>query len=243
MTCNTASTAVTTHTHRRRPTHKTKSKTKARTMMKTTKSMNKKQVRFSDRSLLSLVDNLNLNKEQASKLWYTQDETDLFKAWLSVRVRQIHSELRSHGELLDDDLVDINAAAILGLEKYLTPELIVEYKERRVALKRAVLTEHRCQRMNRRISLDSDADTDSVRLALVSARHSQWARERARAAALFLENDVKEDIEEMNLQATAPRQISAEADAAGGNLSNNYKRMWSSAWNSVRNNIAAQQTS
>lgn len=197
--------------------------------MKTTKSMNKKQVRFSDRSLLSHVDNLSLNKKQASKLWYSQDETDLFKAWLSVRVRQIHSELRSNSALLDDELVDINAAAILGLEKYLTPELILEYKKRRISLQRAVLTEQRCQ------------GKDSVRLALVSARYSQWARERARAAALFLEKDVMEDFEEMNLRPMPPRQTkNNEADAAGGNPPNN-KRLKSSAWNSIRNNVYAAQ--
>lgn len=211
--------------------------------MKTTKSMNKKQVRFSDRSLLFVVDNLSLDKKQASTLWYSRDETDLFKVWLSVRVRHVQSELRSHGALMDKELISINAAAILGLEKYLTPELMMEYKERRVAIQRAVLREHRCQR-SRHIASHSDADTDSVRLALVSAHHSLWARERSRAAALFLEKDVKEDIEEMNFQATAPRRMNNEADAAGGNPSTNCKRLWSSAWNSVRNNVyAAHQTS
>ena len=40
---------------------------------------------------------------------------------------------------------------------------------------------------------------------MISVKHSQWARERARAAALFLEQDVMRDMKEMNLQETVPR--------------------------------------
>ncbi len=199
-----------------------------------------KQVRFSNKSLLTVVDNLSLPQGQASKLWYSQEETDLFKEWLCLRVRDVRSELKYHGDLLDEELVTINAAALLGLEKYLTPELTMEYKDRRVALQRAVLKEHRRQRRNCQKS-----HSDSARLAMISAHYSQWARERARAAALFLEKDVMEDMEEMSLQAAAPRLVNNEADAAAGEKHMehpyNYQRLWSSARSSVRNIVNAAQ--
>ena len=90
----------------------------------------KKQVRFSNRNLMALVDNLSLGPE-ASTLWYSHEETDLFKAWLSHQVHKVRSQLGEHSALLDEELVTINAAAILGLEKYLSSELTAEYKNRR----------------------------------------------------------------------------------------------------------------
>ena len=74
--------------------------------MKTTKS--KKQVRFSNRSLMSVVDNLSLNKEQAAKLWYSEEETDLLKAWLSHQVREVRSQLGDYSALIDEEVVTIN---------------------------------------------------------------------------------------------------------------------------------------
>jgi hypothetical protein len=201
--------------------------------MKTTKSQ--KQVRFSNRSLMSVVDNLSLNKELASKLWYSQEETDLFKAWLSHQVREVRTQLGDHSALIDEDAVTINAAAILGLEKYLSPELTVEYKDRRLALQRAVLAEHR---WHRALQIPH-----SSRLAMISSRNSRWARERARAAALFLEQDVMQDFREMNLPATTPRRCSMpplnEADATEeGHKGHPYQRRWSAAsWSSIRNNV------
>eukprot|EP00574_Skeletonema_japonicum_P012593 CAMPEP_0201737344 /NCGR_PEP_ID=MMETSP0593-20130828/42157_1 /ASSEMBLY_ACC=CAM_ASM_000672 /TAXON_ID=267983 /ORGANISM="Skeletonema japonicum, Strain CCMP2506" /LENGTH=108 /DNA_ID=CAMNT_0048231307 /DNA_START=29 /DNA_END=351 /DNA_ORIENTATION=- len=94
---------------------------------------------------MSIVKNLSVSPE-ASNLWYSQDETDLFKEWLSHRVREVRSQLRNHSALLGQECVTINAAAILGLEKYLSPELTEEYKDRRLALQRAVLSEHRWHR-------------------------------------------------------------------------------------------------
>ena len=85
----------------------------------------------------------------------------------------------------------------LGLEKYLSTELTVEYKNRRLLLKRAVLEEHRWQR--------SVQIPHPERLASISAKNSRWARERARAAALFLEHDVMQDVEEVLRQPPRPR--------------------------------------
>ena len=175
------------------------------TMMKITTSSSKKQVRFSNRTTVIVVEKLSINKEQASKLWYTQEETDLFKVRHSHRVCAVRSQLQDLSAVLNEEGVTINAAAILGLEKYLSPELTAEYKDRRFALERAVLEEHR---LHRALHIPH-----ALRLAVVSAKHSQWARERARAAALFLEQDVMEDLKEMNLKVTAPRRCSFEANA------------------------------
>ena len=110
----------------------------------------------------------------------------------------VRSQLKGFSTVRDEEDVIINAAAILGLEKYLSSELRAEYKDRRYALERAVLEEHRLHRA-------MHIPHDESRLAKVSARHSQWARERAREVALFLEQDVMEDLKEMNLlQVTAP---------------------------------------
>ena len=166
-------------------------------MMKKTPS--KRRVRFSDRSLICVVNNLSLSREQASKLWYSQEETDLFKAQLARRVREIRSQLQDNSALLDEGGITINAAAILGLKKHLSPEITAEYNGRRVALQRAVLAEHRQHRAMHILP------HSTARLAMVSAQHSLWARERARLAAVFLEQDVLQDFAEMNLQVKKPR--------------------------------------
>ena len=132
-----------------------------------------------------IVDNLSLSKEQATKLWYSEDEIDLFKAWFHHRVREVRSQLKDHSAFINQEGISINAAAILGLEKHLNPELTAEYRDRRLALQRAVLAEQ--QRYH------ASQIPHSARLAKSSAEHSQWARERARAAALILEQDVKQD--------------------------------------------------
>jgi hypothetical protein len=201
--------------------------------MKTTTNVNtKKHVRFSNsnRSLTALVvvDNLSLGPE-ASKLWYSQEEQDLFKAWFSHQAHKVRSQIEEHSALLDEELVTIDAAAILGLEKCLSSELTAEYKNRRSALQRAVLEEHRWQR--------AVQIPHSARLAMISAQNSLWARERARAAALFLEQDVIQDIEEMKLQTMAPRRCSMphlnkEADTTEKKNSTYkrrpaYQRRWS----------------
>lgn len=139
---------------------------------------------------------LSLTKQQESNLWYSTEDIDHFKAWQSHRVQDIRWQLQANSALLleEGSGVTISAAAILGLEKFLTPELTEEYKVRREALQRAVLEEHRRQCIMR-----SSVPQSTVRLAMISAKHSEWARERARAAALFLEQEVLHDMKEMNL--------------------------------------------
>ncbi len=145
---------------------------------------------------MSLVEDLSL-RDDASDLWYTQEETDLFKAWLSHQVHNVRSHLEENSALLDEELISVDAAAILGLEKYLSCELTAEYKNRRLLLKRAVLEEHRWQ--------CTVQIPHPERLAMIAAKNSRWARERARAAALFLDQDVMQDLEVEEFPRQPPR--------------------------------------
>ena len=162
--------------------------------MKTTSRSSRKHVRFASRITICVFTKLSLVQDLKSNLWYSTEETDRFKVWLAHRVQEVRSQLQDDSE----GGVTINAAAILGLEKYLTPELTAAYNDRRLALQRAVLEEHRRHRTMR-------VPQSTARLAMISVKHSQWARERARAAALFLEQDVMREMKEMNLQETVPR--------------------------------------
>ena len=166
-----------------------------------------KQVRFSDKSHMRLVKNLSQSREQASKLWYSQEEIDQFEGRFSLSVQQVRSQLRQNSALLDKGCVTINVAAILGLEKHLSSELTAEFMKRRVDLRRAVLAEHR----QHRAMLIPRA---TARLATVSAQHSRWARERASTAAALLEQDVMQDMKDMSLhlqvqvKTQTPRRVS-----------------------------------
>ena len=171
----------------------------------------------------------SFTKEQESNLWYSTEDTDRFKAWQSHRVQDIRWQLQENRALLlfeEGSGVTISAAAILGLEKYLTPELTEEYKVRREALQRAVLEEHRrqCCVMMR----SSSVPQSTVRLAMISAKHSEWARERARAAALFLEQEVLHDLKEMNLLRATPLRCSMsrlnKVDAVKKGKGHSYQR-------------------
>ena len=201
-----------------------------------TSTSSQKQVRFSSKSIMRLFDKPSLSQEQESILWYSEEEIDLMKARHSYRVQDVRSQLEAHRALINEGGVTFSVAAILGLEKYLSPELTAAYKDRRVALQRAVLGEHRRHRLMR-------APYSTVRLAGISAKHSQWARDRARAAALFLEQDVLRDLEESNLQATVPRRSSMthfEDDDAQEEVSKwpSHQRRWSVAsTNYVQNHL------
>ena len=211
--------------------------------MMTATTGSSKQVRFSNRTTISVVDRLSLNQEQASKLWYSKEDIDLFKMSLSLDVHEVRSQLEDNVALLDnedEEVITINAAAILGLEKFLTRELTKEYKIRRNALQRAVLEEHRCHRalkVPHECEHEHEHEHEARRLAKVSLIHSQWARERARAAGLFLERDVNQDLKEMNLQAASAQEQDDGASSQEHTGHPPSQRVWDSAWNSVRSNV------
>ena len=126
-----------------------------------------RQVTFSETSEMILVTNLAEGPDK-HKIWFTRDELNLFKSNMSnyMRIVRLHISKRQAP----------SASNILGLEKFLTVQLTEEYKFRRGKLAKEIISE---------ALLTNDID----RLARVSAENSKWARERARAAALFLEQD------------------------------------------------------
>eukprot|EP00580_Thalassiosira_gravida_P020891 CAMPEP_0201679574 /NCGR_PEP_ID=MMETSP0494-20130426/48792_1 /ASSEMBLY_ACC=CAM_ASM_000839 /TAXON_ID=420259 /ORGANISM="Thalassiosira gravida, Strain GMp14c1" /LENGTH=150 /DNA_ID=CAMNT_0048163101 /DNA_START=29 /DNA_END=478 /DNA_ORIENTATION=+ len=150
---------------------------------------------------MALVTNFSIGPNKRN-IWFTQTELDLFKADRSRRAKQVRSHIaKQHSPLLGAD-------DILGMEKFLTYQLTEEYLLRREDVTKNVLREARIQQQllrrrrfmasiscSRRIlrededdKEESNGDDDTVhRLASISAENSQWARERGRAAALFLE--------------------------------------------------------
>ena len=133
-----------------------------------------RQVTFSDTSEMVLVANLSEGPDK-HKLWFTQDELDASKANMTSYIRMVPLHISKRHTP--------SASTILGLEKYLTPQITAQYKLRRRNLTKEVVTEARLQQM----SHIPHAYVD--RLARLSTENSKWARERARAAALFLEQD------------------------------------------------------
>lgn len=129
-------------------------------------------VRFSDASELILVPSLSASPFRHS-LWYTRDELDGFKSNMTARIKLIRLHIAKRRAP--------PAEHILGLEKFLTLQLTKEYKARRCELTEAVMREARFQRWAGAL--------DFERMATAASEQSKWARERARAAALFLEED------------------------------------------------------
>eukprot|EP00581_Thalassiosira_minuscula_P019007 CAMPEP_0183724608 /NCGR_PEP_ID=MMETSP0737-20130205/18036_1 /TAXON_ID=385413 /ORGANISM="Thalassiosira miniscula, Strain CCMP1093" /LENGTH=222 /DNA_ID=CAMNT_0025955233 /DNA_START=134 /DNA_END=802 /DNA_ORIENTATION=+ len=135
------------------------------------------RVQFSETSELVLVTDLSEGPHKHN-LWYTQNQFDNFKTdhVSYIRMVRLHISKRKAP----------TASGILGMEKFLTPQLTEEYKLRRTKLSTEVLKVARWQRVAAR-GIPSDELVDM--LAKVAAENSRWARERARAAALFLEQD------------------------------------------------------
>ncbi len=131
-----------------------------------------KSVTFSPTSEMAIVTNLTLGPERLD-LWYTQDEMNAFKALRSDDAKRIRSRISRR--------CNPKAGDVLGMEKFLTVQLTREYAHRRKTLAEEVLAEARC--------IDVDVD----QLARTSAACSRWARQRARAAASFLEEDLRLD--------------------------------------------------
>lgn len=150
-----------------------------------------RRVRFSELSSMFFIQRLSDCYPTAkSELWFSPDEVDQFKANLPCHIRLVRYHVAKEYEL--------SASDILGLEKFLTLRLTEEYKIRRSEVTNEVLKE--CRRQRRRSSMSSSGTSattsqdDAVKIvARVSARNSQWARERARASALFLEQEQEDE--------------------------------------------------
>jgi len=130
-------------------------------------------------------------------IWFTPDELDSFKDSISRHAEILRLQISKRRK---DERP--SASDILGLERYLTIQLTREYLHRRNKLAKEVVDEARWQQQQQQTS-PQDEDDDVDRLARISARNSKWARQRARAAALFLEQDQET---ERTTVAEGPRQ-------------------------------------
>ena len=138
----------------------------------------RQRVTFSDASEMLLVTNL-AQTDAKDKIWFTPEELDSFKANMSCYVKNVRRHIsKRHAPL---------ASNILGLEKFLTVQLTEEYKGRRSNLTKEVVGEDAWHRSPACASVPENEIIE--RLARISAENSKWARERARAAAMFLEQD------------------------------------------------------
>ena len=161
----------------------------------------RRSVTFSETSQQILVHDLS-NTLEKDTLWYSSEDLIASKAnllYCKEKVRESISKQQSP-----------SASSILGVEKYLTEQLTIEYMNRRHMLRKRVLDEARWQEMifrsqqqQRQQQHTNDNDMTIERLAYngqqvdtlarVSLEHSRWAYERARAAALFLQQDQEQD--------------------------------------------------
>ena len=125
-----------------------------------------------------LVTNL-AQTDAKDKIWFTSEELDSFEANMSCYVKMVRLHIsKRHAPM---------ASNILGLEKFLTVQLTGEYKGRRSKLTKDVVGEDAWHRSPACASVPENEIVE--RLARISAENSKWARERARAAAMFLEQD------------------------------------------------------
>ena len=159
-----------------------------------TKQQRRPSVTFSETSQLILVRNLSSNAPDKYDLWYTPYELETYKRDMALYTRIVRLSISKR--------FTPSASDILGLEKFLTPQLTQEYANRRYIHIKRVLEEARMQDAHGKGVPRSNQDIK--RLARMSAAYSKWARERARAAALFLAQDQEEEErQEKALQQTA----------------------------------------
>lgn len=155
----------------------------------------RQSVTFNDTSQMAIVSDLSSIVDR-DELWYTPDDLHVSKTNLLFCKQMVKESISSKQTAP-------SASAILGLEKFLTDQLTVEYVNRRYKLRKSVLDEARLQEERRRIRRrnsphaqaehDNDHDMDTLTLARISSEQSKWAYDRARAAALFLQHDQEQE--------------------------------------------------
>lgn len=150
-------------------------------------------VTFSDTSQMAIVSDLSTIVDR-DELWYTSEDLHASKTNQLFCKQMVKESILSSNK-------QTSASDILGVEKFLTDQLTVEYVNRRYKLRKSVLDEARLQEVRRRIRrrnsphADHDYidDMDTLTLAKISSEQSKWAYERARAAALFLQHDQEQE--------------------------------------------------
>ena len=155
----------------------------------------RRSVTFSETSQMILIPDLSkLSSDCRDKLWCSPDELYASKANLLFCKRAVQRSISKRETP--------SASSILGIEKFLTIQLTIEYVNRRDKLRQSVLDEAQWQEKRRRMYRRSSSshaaanyidDDDVYTLAQISSDHSRWARERARAAALFLQQDQEQE--------------------------------------------------
>ena len=163
----------------------------------------RQSVTFNDTSQMAIVSDLSTIVDR-DELWYTPDDLHASKT-NQLFCKQMVKESISSKQVPP-------ASDILGVEKFLTDQLTVEYVNRRYKLRKSVLDEARWQEARRRIRrrnsphADHDYnyidDMDMDTLARISSEQSIWAYDRARAAALFLQHDQEQEARLMLQQQT-----------------------------------------
>lgn len=143
------------------------------------------RVRFAATSEMAFVMDL-AQSPYSQQLWFTEDELDGFKD-NSILSKTIVRHIVAMGGLP-------SANAVVGMEKFLTRELTNEYMLRREEFIQAVLNEAKWQSKAMRQGDPQYMD----RLSAIACENSKWAKERARAAALFLQQDVEKQHQEVN---------------------------------------------
>lgn len=131
------------------------------------------RVSFSKDSQMFVVANRCGEVGHRNKMWYSVDEILSLKADMIRSIAQTRMDISSQSFCRDK---------VVGLEKRLSADLAREYKQRKRSLFLAIHAEQRLQNALHIPNPD--------RIATVSMCHSQWAVERARAAALLLELDI-----------------------------------------------------
>ena len=169
----------------------------------------RRSVTFSETSQQIIVRDLS-NTSEKDTLWYSAEDLIASKANLLFCKEKVRESISKRETP--------SASSILGIEKYLTEQLTIEYMNRRHMLRKRVLDEARWQEMiirqqqRQHQHIDNDSNMTIERfayednqqvdtLARVSFEHSRWAYERARAAALFLQQDQQqEDVKRLQQQ-------------------------------------------
>ena len=153
----------------------------------------RQSVTFNDTSQMAIVSDLSTIVDR-DELWYTPDDLHASKTNQLFCKQMVKESISLSSKRLP------SASDILGLEKFLTDQLTVEYVNRRYKLRKSVLDEARLQEVRRRIRRRNrdipHADHDYIdmdTLARISSEQSKWAHERARAAALFLQQDQEQE--------------------------------------------------
>ncbi|KAL3758139.1 hypothetical protein ACHAWU_004220 [Discostella pseudostelligera] len=129
-------------------------------------------VTFSEQSEMYIVDSL-LEVADPDDVWFTREALHSFKSDVVDHISWVRLQ---RGHILPVD-------KIIGIERFISREVTVEYQRRKNTLMREVLNPTAQDPL-------SDKHDHADRLARISAANSMWARARARMSAMLLEEEL-----------------------------------------------------